>query len=75
MTYFEANRIEGVVRERSIINGFSGRAVALAVSGRFHITAARVRGRVRLCGVCGGQWHGGSFFSSTSVSPATHSLY
>jgi hypothetical protein len=49
----------------------AGRAVAQAVSRRLPITAARVRGQVRICGICGGQSGPGAGF--LPVFPATHS--
>jgi hypothetical protein len=48
-----------------------GRAIAQAVSSRLPTAADRVRARVRLCGICGGQSSTGAGFSpSTSVAPA-----
>jgi hypothetical protein len=50
------------------------RAVAQVVSSWLPSAAARVRSRVRSCGICGEQSGTGVMFStSTSVSPAKHS--
>jgi hypothetical protein len=46
----------------------SGRAVAQSVSRRLPTQAARVRVRVKLCGICGGQQHWGRLSPVTSFS-------
>jgi hypothetical protein len=50
-----------------------GRAVAQAVSRRFHTAEARLRYQVSPCGICGGQSGTGSGFrSSPSVFPCQY---
>jgi hypothetical protein len=44
------------------IGWFYGRAIAHAVSRRLPTTAARVRGQVMSCGICGGQSDTGAGF-------------
>jgi hypothetical protein len=51
-----------------------GSAIAQTVSCSLPNAAARVRTRVRLCGISGGQWHWGRFSPSTAVSLATHPI-
>jgi hypothetical protein len=62
--------LNGVLFIKSRVNVVQGRAMVQAVSRRPPTVEARVRSRVRLCGICGGRSGTGTGFSlSTSVFP------